>query len=95
MGEADFEQAERAFRRMVAAVSVGVVDGEVLVDLDYPEDSRAEVDLNVVAVEGGGLIEVQGTAERAPFTRDQLGRMMDLAAPTIERLMHAQREVLG
>lgn len=83
-----------AFRRMVAAVSVGVVDGEVLVDLDYPEDSRAEVDLNVVAVEGGGLIEVQGTAERAPFSREQLGRMMDLAAPAIERLMAAQREAL-
>jgi ribonuclease PH len=83
-----------AFRQLVAAISVGVVDGEVLLDLDYSEDSRAEVDLNVVAVENGDLIEVQGTAERAPFTRDQLGRMMDLAAPAIDRLVAAQRAVL-
>ena len=83
--------ATGAFRQLVAAISVGVVDGEVLLDLDYSEDSRAEVDLNVVAVEDGGLIEVQGTAERAPFTRDQLAEMMDLAAPAIERLVEAQR----
>ena len=83
-----------AFTQLVAAISVGVVDGEVLLDLEYSEDSRAEVDLNVVAVESGGLIEVQGTAERAPFTRDQLGQMMDLAAPAIDRLVAAQRAVL-
>jgi len=84
-----------AFRQLVAAVSVGVVEGEMLLDLEYAEDSRAEVDLNVVALEGGGLIEVQGTAERAPFTRDQLVRMMDLAGPAIERLIAAQRQLLG
>jgi ribonuclease PH len=84
-----------AFQQLVAAISVGVVDGEVLLDLDYSEDSRAEVDLNVVAVESGGLIEVQGTAERAPFSRAELGRMMDLASPAIERLVAAQRAVLA
>lgn len=87
--------ATGAFQRLVAAISVGVVDGQVLLDLDYVEDSSAEVDLNVVAVEGGGLIEVQGTAERAPFTQQQLTEMMGLATPTIERLIEAQREVLG
>ncbi len=84
-----------AFQRLVAAISVGVVGGEVLLDLDYSEDSTAEVDLNVVAVEGGGLIEVQGTAERAPFTQQQLGEMMGLAMPAIERLIQAQRAVAG
>ena len=83
-----------AFVGLVAAISVGVVDGEVLLDLDYSEDSRAEVDLNVVAVESGGLIEVQGTAERAPFSREQLGAMMDLASPAITRLVAAQRAAL-
>lgn len=84
-----------AFQRLVAAISVGVVGGEVLLDLDYSEDSTAEVDLNVVAVEGGGLIEVQGTAERAPFTQQQLGEMMGMAAPAIERLIQAQKAVAG
>jgi ribonuclease PH len=84
-----------AFQQLVAAISVGVVDGQILLDLDYSEDSRAEVDLNVVAVENGALIEVQGTAERAPFTRHQLGEMMDLAAPAIDRLVAAQRDLLA
>lgn len=78
------------FRRSVAAVSVGVVDGEVLLDLDYSEDSRAEVDLNLVAVAGGGLIEVQGTAERAPFTPAQLDRMTTLASGAVARLIEMQ-----
>jgi ribonuclease PH len=84
-----------AFQQLVAAISVGVVDEQILLDLDYSEDSRAEVDLNVVAVENGALIEVQGTAERAPFTRHQLGEMMDLAAPAIDRLVAAQRDLLA
>ena len=78
-----------------AAVSVGVVDALALLDLDYSEDVRAEVDMNVVMTGSGRFVEVQGTAERAPFTRDQLGRMMDLAAPAIDRLVAAQRAVLG
>jgi ribonuclease PH len=83
------------FLRLVAAVSAGVVDGEVVLDLDYAEDSRAEVDLNLVALESGELIEIQGTAERAPFTREQLGQMIDLASGAIGRLVAAQRAELG
>lgn len=84
-----------AFQQLVAAISVGVVDGEIRLDLEYSEDSRAEVDLNVVAVESGALIEVQGTAERAPFTREELDGMMNVAAPAIDRLVAAQRVVLA
>jgi ribonuclease PH len=82
------------FRQLVAAVSAGVVDGEVMLDLDYSEDSRAEVDLNIVAVESGDLIEVQGTAERAPFTREQLFAMTDQASAAIRQLISAQRAAL-
>lgn len=87
--------SESPFRSLVAAVSTGVVDGRVLLDLDYSEDSSAEVDLNVVALENGGLIEVQGTAERAPFTPAQLTEMVGSAASAIERLVQAQREVIS
>ena len=83
------------FRQLVAAVSAGVVDGQVILDLDYSEDSRAEVDLNVVAVESGDLIEVQGTGERAPFTRDQLFAMTDQASAAIGQLIAAQRAALA
>jgi ribonuclease PH len=82
---------ESPFRSRVAAISVGIVGGSVFLDLDYPEDSSAEVDLNVVAIEGGGLVEVQGTAERAPFTRVQLGEMMDAAVAGIDKLFIIQR----
>jgi ribonuclease PH len=87
--------APSAFRRSVAAVSVGVVDGEVLLDLDYSEDSRADVDFNVVALDGGGLIEVQGTSERNPFSPAQLGEMVGLASSAITELQARQREALG
>lgn len=83
------------FTSLVAAVSTGVVGGRVLLDLDYSEDSRAEVDLNVVALEGGGLIEVQGTAERAPFTPEQLSEMVGTASNAIGRLIDAQRSAIG
>ncbi|MEX2584133.1 MAG: ribonuclease PH [Gemmatimonadota bacterium] len=83
------------FRTRVAAVSVGVVGGDVLLDLDYSEDSVAEVDLNVVALDGGGLVEVQGTAERAPFSVEQLQQMVSLANGGIGRLFDLQRDVLG
>ena len=79
----------------VAAVSVGVVDGEVLLDLCYAEDHNAEVDLNVVMTSNGHLIEVQGTAEGAPFSRDTLDRMLDLAAQGIAHLIQRQREALA
>lgn len=85
--------ADSPFRTSVAAVSVGIVDGRIVLDLDYAEDSRAEVDLNVVAVQGGGLVEVQGTAERAPFSPEQLASMVQLAASGIDALYSVQQSV--
>jgi ribonuclease PH len=82
-------------RERVAAVSVGIVDGEPRVDLDYPEDSSAQVDMNVVATERRGLVEVQGTAEGDPFPRDDLDRLLDLALSGIEELVAAQGRALG
>ena len=79
----------------VAAVSVGVVDGEVLLDLDYKEDSRAEVDMNVVMTGSGELIEVQGTAESRPFGRAALNDMVTAAASGIETLFALQNKALG
>lgn len=76
--------------RNVAAVSVGVLDGEALLDLDYPEDVAVDVDANVVMTGDGDLIEVQGTAEGDPFSRDLLDRMLDYAASGIDRLVAIQ-----
>ena len=85
----------RALRDGVAAVSVGVVDGVALLDLDYAEDSRAEVDMNVAITGDGRLVEVQATAEAAPFTRDRLDELLTLAAAGIEGLAQAQVEAIG
>jgi ribonuclease PH len=79
---------------LVGAVSLGVVGGEVLLDLDYTEDSTAETDMNLVMAETGGLIEIQGTAEQHPFTREQLDRMVEVAAAAIARINQLQRQVL-
>ena len=79
----------------IAAVSVGVVDGRVLCDLPYEEDSRAEVDMNVVCTEDGRLVEVQGTAEGAAFGRDALDAMLDSAQAGCEKLFALQREALA
>ena len=76
----------------VAAVSCGIVDGEPLLDLDYPEDSSADVDLNVVATGDGRLVEVQATAEREPFTREQLDELIDLASGGIAEIAETQLE---
>jgi ribonuclease PH len=84
----------RALTDSVAAVSVGVVEGERLLDLDYVEDSSAEVDLNVVMTGDGRLVEVQATAERAPFGRDALDELLDLAAAGIETIEQAQEQAL-
>ncbi len=83
-----------ALRPPVAAVSVGVVEGAVLLDLCYVEDRDAEVDLNVAMTDDGHLIEVQGTAEGAPFSRQTLDQMLDLAAQGVTRLIQQQREAL-
>jgi ribonuclease PH len=82
-------------RGRVAAVSVGLVDGEPRLDLDYGEDSRAQVDMNVVATEELSLVEVQGTAEGEPFPRGDLDRLLDLALGGIEELLAAQAGALG
>jgi len=84
----------RVLTDSVAAVSVGIVQGEGLLDLDYEEDSSAEVDVNVVMAGDGRLIEVQATAERAPLSRDQLDELLDLAEGGIEDIGLAQRDAV-
>jgi ribonuclease PH len=79
----------------VAAVSVGIVDGQPRLDLDYREDSSAQVDMNVVATESGGLVEVQGTAEGDPYSRAQMDELMDLALAGIRELLAAQERALA
>jgi ribonuclease PH len=81
-------------RNSVAAVSVGVVGGEVRVDLCYEEDSRADVDLNLVMTGDGQFVEIQGTAEANPFSSEQLQRMTDLGTAAIGKLSELQKEVL-
>ena len=85
----------RALKPPVAAVSVGVVDGEIVLDLPYVEDSKAEVDMNVVGGEGGTIIEVQGTAERGTFDRKQLDAMLDLAMVGIQQLTVEQKKIVA
>ncbi len=82
-------------REMVAATSVGLVDGAVLLDLAYEEDSQAEVDMNVVMTASGGLVETQATAERGTYTREQLNTMLDYAASGIAELVRLQQAVLS
>ena len=84
----------RVLSDSVAAVSVGMVNGQPLLDLDYEEDSAAEVDVNVVMAGDGRLIEVQATAERAPLDRAQLDALLDLAAGGIEEIGSAQRDAV-
>lgn len=82
-------------REAVAAVSVGRVNGRALLDLDYPEDVAADVDLNVVMTASGGFVEVQGTGEEATFTREELDELLSLAATGVKRLLKCQREALS
>src|SRR6476660_770157 len=79
----------------VAAISVGIVDGESLLDLAYEDDSRAEVDMNIVKTGDGRFIEVQGTAEAIPFGRDALTALLDLADHGIRQLVEKQRAIVG
>ena len=78
-----------------AAISVGIVDGEPVLDLPYVEDSKAEVDMNVVMTASGTFIEVQGTAEGAPYSRDELESMLDLAGKGITEILELQRQVVS
>jgi ribonuclease PH len=87
--------ARPMLRAPVAAVSVGIVGGEPVLDLDYPEDSTAAVDFNVVRLGPAGFVEVQGTGEGGVFDRAQLDALVDLAGVGIDRLMGLQREAMG
>jgi ribonuclease PH len=84
----------KALSGSVAAVSVGVVDGAALLDLDYSEDSNAEVDVNVVMTGDGRFVEVQSTAEKVPFDRERLDELLDLAAAGIDELVGYQQEAI-
>ena len=86
--------AQSPLRDFVAAVSVGVYQGTPVLDLDYPEDSRCDTDMNVVMTASGGLVEVQGTAEGAPFSRTEMDTMLELAHKGIAELVAAQKEAL-
>ena len=79
----------------VAAVSAGIVGGEALLDLDYPEDSHADVDLNLVVTGEGGIVEVQGTGERSTLSRTELDQLLDLGQTGIDRLIRLQSEATG
>ena len=79
----------------VAAVSMGVVDGACLLDLDYSEDSNAEVDMNLVAMDSGEMVELQGTGERITFDRARLNTLLDLGDAGIKKLIDLQNEVTG
>lgn len=81
--------------QMIASVSVGMYKGEAVLDLDYPEDSKADTDMNVIMGEDGGFIEVQGTAEGATFARDELNAMLDLASGGILELVEIQKAALA
>jgi ribonuclease PH len=79
----------------VAAISVGIIDGTPILDLAYVEDSAAEVDMNIVCTGAGKFIEIQGTAEREPFTREQMNEMLAMAETGIKELFQIQRSALN
>jgi ribonuclease PH len=92
---ADAATARSILRDSVAAVSVGIVEGTPVLDLDYAEDSEADVDMNVVLTGGGKFVEIQGTGEQAVFDENELAAMLKLARGGLRDLMHAQRDALG
>ena len=79
----------------VAAISVGIYEGSAVLDLDYPEDSNCDTDMNVIMTGQGGIVEVQGTAEGEPFTREQMNVLMDLAQMGIRHLVAEQQSALA
>ena len=86
---------QRAIKEHVAAVSIGLQDGHPLLDLDYEEDSSADTDLNVVMTASGGIIEIQGTAEKYPFTKNELDAMIESASSGIEEIVNYQKSCLS
>ena len=86
---------QRAIKENVAAISIGLKDGSPLLDLDYEEDSSADTDLNVVMTEGGGIIEIQGTAEKNPFDKGQLDEMIESASEGISDIIALQKSCLA
>ncbi|MFC2144827.1 ribonuclease PH [Actinomycetota bacterium] len=86
---------EMPIESFVAAISIGIVDGEIMTDLCFTEDSTAEVDMNVVANSKGNLIEVQATAEGAPFSREQFDQMLENASSAIEGIIELQKKILS
>lgn len=87
--------SENPVRDQVAAVSVGIFEGALVLDLDYPEDSACDTDMNVVMTGAGGIVEIQGTAEGVPFTRTQMDQLVDLADTGIRALVARQKEAIG
>jgi ribonuclease PH len=85
---------QNPMQQLVAATSVGIIDGEPRLDLEYTEDVRADVDMNIVALEAGGLVEVQGTAENNPFSRAELDQLVTLGTDGIAQLFQLQRAAL-
>jgi ribonuclease PH len=82
-------------RYLIGAISVGIVKGKPCLDLDYSQDHKADMDMNIVMNENGDLIEIQGTAERNPFSKAELDNLLDLAWPQIEKIIQQQKEILG
>ena len=80
---------------LVAAVSIGIIEGKILLDLCYEEDSKADVDMNFVMTGSGKFIEVQGTAESAPFTKKQMERMAEIAQQGIKELLKTQKRIIS
>ena len=91
----DSHDDHRAIKEFVAAVSIGLNDGTPLLDLDYEEDSSADTDLNIVMTEKGGIIEIQGTAEKHPFTKEQLDEMIESASIGIAEIVNIQKSCLS
>lgn len=87
--------SQNPLRDHVAAVSVGIYQGDLVLDLDYPEDSDCDTDMNVVMTGQGGIVEIQGTAEGEPFTRQQMDQLVDLAEAGIRELVARQKEAIG
>jgi ribonuclease PH len=85
---------EMPLQNLVSAISVGIVDGHFLLDLDYQEDSSAEVDMNVVKTDTGKIVEIQATAEKFPFTKKDFNALLGLADKGVKELFDAQKELL-